>query len=132
MNKVRFIFDSPSYYEAAYEKFVECKQNKAITSENCLLVFFNGMAKKFKPGEINVNRPKFGALSSFPNINIFTPPLANQLFPSARQLWKTKLRNRPAGMKSTEIIGDVKKSIVYDSGEIISTVREEFSTFPSP
>ena len=30
-------------------------------------------------------------------------------------------------MKSTEIIGDVKKSIVCDSGEIIFTVREVFS-----
>ena len=29
-------------------------------------------------------------------------------------------------MKNTEIIGDVKKSIVCDSVEIISTVREVF------
>ena len=29
-------------------------------------------------------------------------------------------------MKSTEIIKDVKKNIVRDSGEIISTVREVF------
>ena len=29
-------------------------------------------------------------------------------------------------MKSTEIIEDVKKNIVRDSGEIISTVREVF------
>ena len=29
-------------------------------------------------------------------------------------------------MKSTEIIGDVKKNIVCDSGEIISMVRELF------
>ena len=55
------------------------------------------------------------------------PPLANRLFLSARQLQKTKLRNRPTGMKSTEIIGDVKKSIVCDSGGMISTVREVFS-----
>ena len=42
---------SKKYYEAAYEKFVEwIKNNKAITSENCLLVYFNEMAKKCKPG----------------------------------------------------------------------------------
>ena len=51
---------SKKYYEAAYEKFVQWKQNiKAIsTSENCLLVYLNGMAKKFKPG----------FSSSFPNL----------------------------------------------------------------
>ena len=37
------------------------------------------------------------------------------------------MRNRPTGTKNTEIIGDVKKSIVCNSGEIISTVREVFS-----
>ena len=41
---------SKKYYEAAYEKFVEWKKNKAITSENCLLVYFTEMCKKFKPG----------------------------------------------------------------------------------
>ena len=42
---------SKKYYEAAYEKFVEWKKNdKAITSENCHLVYFNEMAKKFKSG----------------------------------------------------------------------------------
>ena len=71
--------------------------------------------------------PKFGAISSFHNMYILTPPLANQCFPSALQLRKTQLRNRPTGTKNTEIIGDVKQSIVCDSGEIISTVREVFS-----
>ena len=60
--------------------------------------------------------PKFGAIIFFPNIYILKPPLANQLFPSARQLRKTKLRNRPTGRKSTEIVEYIKKSIVYDSG----------------
>ena len=48
----------------AYEKFVERKKNnKAITSGNCLLVYFNEMANKFKPG--------FSSL--FPNLEkIFT------------------------------------------------------------
>ena len=52
------------YYEAAYEKFVEWQiNNKAITSENRFLVFFNKIAKKFKPG--------FSSL--FPNVEkIFT------------------------------------------------------------
>ena len=58
---------------------------------------------------------------------ISTPPLVNQCFSSALQLRKTKLRNRPTGTKNTKIIGDVKKSIVCDSVEIISTVREMFS-----
>ena len=71
--------------------------------------------------------PKFGAISSFHNMYISTPLLANQCFPSALQLRKTKLRNRPTDTKNTEIIGDVKKSIVCDSGEIISTVSEVFS-----
>ena len=75
----------------------------------------------------DVNHPKFGAISYFPNIYILTPQLANQLFPAARQLRKTQLWNQPTGMKSTEIIRDVKKCIVCDSGEIISTVREVFS-----
>ena len=43
---------SKKYYEAAYEKFVEWKKKKAITSENCLLIYFNEMAKKFKPSTI--------------------------------------------------------------------------------
>ena len=55
---------------------------------------------------------------------ISTPLLANQCFPSALQLRKTKLRNRPTGTKNTEIIEDVKKSIVCDSGEIISLAVE--------
>ena len=71
--------------------------------------------------------PKFGAISSFHNMYISTPSLANQSLPSALQLRKTKLRNRPTGTKNTEIIGGVKKSIVCDAGEIISTVREVFS-----
>ena len=52
---------------------------------------------------------------------ILAPPLTNQLFPSAEQLRKTKLRNRPTSIKSSEIIGNVKRNIVCDSGEIIST-----------
>ena len=41
---------SKKYYEAAYEKFVKWKKNnKAITTENCILVYFNEMAKKLKP-----------------------------------------------------------------------------------
>ena len=76
---------------------------------------------------INANRLKFGAISSFYNTYILTPPLANQLFSFALQLRKTKLWNRPTGMKSIEIIRDVKKSIVCDSGEMISTVQEVFS-----
>ena len=39
---------SKKYYEAAYEKFVEWEKNKAIISENCRLVYFKAMAKKFK------------------------------------------------------------------------------------
>ena len=74
--------------------------------------------------EINVNRPKFSAISSFSNVYILTPPLANQHFLFTLQLRITKLRNRPTGKKSTEIIGDVKKSIVWDSGEIISLTVE--------
>ena len=52
---------SKKYYNTAYEKFVKWKKkkkNKATTSENCLLVYFNGMAKKLKP--------RFSSL--FPNI----------------------------------------------------------------
>ena len=69
--------------------------------------------------------PKFGAISSFHNMYISTLSLANKCFPPALQLRKTKLRNRPPGTKNTEIIGDVKKSIVCDLGEIISTTRPE-------
>ena len=61
---------------------------------------------------INVNCPKFGAISSFHNVYTLALPFANQLFPSVRQLRKTKLWSRPVGMKSTEIIRDVKKSMV--------------------
>ena len=64
--------------------------------------------------------PKFGAISSFHNMYISTLQLANQCFPSAVQLRKTKLQNQPTGTKNTEIIGDGKKSIVCDSGAIIS------------
>ena len=40
--------ESKKYYEAAYEKFLEWKKNnKAIALENCFLVYFNKMAKKF-------------------------------------------------------------------------------------
>ena len=41
---------SKKYYETAYEKFVEWKKNKAITSEHCPLVYFNEIAEKFKSG----------------------------------------------------------------------------------
>ena len=42
---------SEKYCEAAYKKIAEYKKtNTTITSENCLLVYFNEIAKEIKPG----------------------------------------------------------------------------------
>lgn len=44
---------SKDVYEDAYKKYAEWKStNKAITSENCLKVYFNDLIKHYKPSTI--------------------------------------------------------------------------------